>query len=678
MKDIFRDILGVPGVEPGTDATPQSTQHFTFADKIRFIDGRPWKIGGWESFLFDDDHVISGCTRAIFSYYTSGSVQYLIGTDTHLYHLLGSQLTNITPLVTSTTAIANSLATYYKTLANNPITTVSGSNIITIADASTKIRAGDVIVLSGSSTVNGIPDTEINAAHFVRTQTTNSYTVQVTSNASSSGAGGGAIVVQTTPIITVTQNTHGRANGDRIKITDAAATGGIPNTEINAEHIIRSVTTNTMDIVVLTDATSSVSGGGGASTKIQGQIPVGECDASFGTGYGLGEYGVGLYGVPKTSDNATLPRVWSFDNYGTDVIMTPGDQLGTYIWDNDITEAPALLTNAPTAINYVFVSNNIVVTLGEGGTENRIKASDNVDITIWTGAATNQAFANSVAQASRFLSSAPARGLVLLFTQKEVFTFRYINRPFVWDIELIDDDSGIISQNARVSYNGVVYWMADNNFYMYKGGSVQIIPSNTTSETTLKHYVFDDINYGQKSKAFGWFNSDYNEVWFHYPSANSNECDRIARININEMTHTPDTMDRSAAEYPSISGRYPYLISSDNTLYQHEIGKNDDGAPMAFELRTPFYNAGKNKANLRGIVPDSIQTEDIAVALNFKDWPQSAIVGQLGPYDITPTTPWLDFQTAGRYWQYEITGDALDQEFGAGAWQEMVSEGSRQ
>lgn len=678
MKENFRDIVAVPGVEPSTDSTPQSTQHFVAAQGIRFIDGYPHKIGGWQSVEFDNDDVIDGCARTVISRFVNGSVWYNVGTDTSLYNIFGSGLVNITPLSTSTTAIANSLATYYKTLANNPIATTSGSNDLVITDTSTRIRAGDTVVISGATTTNGVPDSEINGTHFVREQTTNSYTIQVSTSASSTGAGGGASVVQTTAIITITENNHGRSDGERIALSDATAVGGIPDSEINAEHIIRNVTTNTMDIIVETEATSSVSGGGGANTKIQSEISDGQCDATFGIGYGLGEYGVGLYGIPKTSSLVILPRIWSMDTYGTDLIATPGGQTGVYVWDNDLEVAPTLLTNAPTAINYVFVSNNIIVTLGAGGVGNRIQSSDNVDITIWSATSENQAYLYDEAQASDWVSHAPARGLNLLFTDSQVFTFRYINRPLIWEVKLLDNNSGIIAQNARVSHNGVVYWMGTSNLYMFRGGNVEIIPSNTTSQTTLKRYIYDDLNYSQRSKIFGWFNEDYNEVWFHYPSADSMEPNRIVRINITDFTHTPDVMDRTAAEYPAILGRYPYLIASDNTVYKHEYGFNADGQALPWSLTTPYYSGGKNLTNLKGFIPDSIQDGSISVTINTKNYPQAGTIGEYGPYTVTTTTGMVAIETAARFWQYTIQGSEVDQDWASGRWQEIVAEGSRQ
>lgn len=675
-QEIYRDLGGVAGVESTIDATPQSTEHYVYADKIRFVDGVPRKIGGWQSILFDNNGAIDGCARTIFSYYYVGNTNYLIGTDLALYYLLGSRLSNITPLSTSTTGIPDSLDSYYGTLANNPITTVLDSNEITIADANTRVRAGDVITLSGASTTNGIPNTQINATHFVRTQSTNSYTVVVSSNATSSGTGGGASVVQATPIITVNVTGHGKADGERIGLTGAATFAGIPDTEINTEHVIRNVTTDTFDIVVSTNASSSVSAGGGAATEIQYQIARGQCDATDGFGYGLGEYGVGLYGVPKTSGDPLLPRIWSFDAYGTDVIMTPGGQTGVYIWDNDLDVGPVPLSNAPTATNYVFVSNNIVVTLGADNVGNRIKSSDNVDITVWTPAATNQAYLNDVSEAAFWVSAAPARGLYLLFTDSQVFTFRYINRPLIWEVKQLDNSSGIIAQNARVSHNGVVYWMGNSNFFMYRGGNVEVIPSNTSVQSTIYDYVFMDLNYAQKSKCFAWYNKDFNEVWFHYPSAASNEPNRIARINIIEFTHTMDTMDRTAAEYPATLNRYPYLIASDDTLYKHELGYDDDGAPLEFQLTTPYYGGESDKVNLKGFVPDSIQTGDIEVTVYTKDYPQASNIQTRGPYTISSSTNMISAENAGRYWQYNITGNDLSQNWIGGRWKEIVAKGS--
>ena len=102
----------------------------------------------------------------------------------------------------------------------------------------------------------------------------------------------------------------------------------------------------------------------------------------------------------------------------------------------------------------------------------------------------------------------------------------------------------------RAAASGTIYWMANNNFFMYRGGNVEVIPSNTSEESTILRYVFQDINFGQKEKVFAWYNQEFREIWWHYPSAAENEPNRIARLNIDTYVWTVDELTRTAAEYP--------------------------------------------------------------------------------------------------------------------------------
>ena len=679
--DTFIPLQVKAGVQPSTDFTGYAAIHYTAADKIRFRDGFPEKIGGWESITIDDELPINGCCRSIFSYNLSRNVRYLIGTHLNLYYLIGSKLTNITPLVTVTTAIANSLDSNYGALTTDPFTTVDGSNTVTVTDVGTKVRVGDTITHSGSSDVNGIPAVEINTTHFIRTQDVDSFTFSVTTEATSTGSDGGASVVQATPIITVNQTAHGFADGARILIQDAATFAGIDATTINIEHIIRNTSTNAYDIVVSDTATSSVTSGGGAATTVQGEIAAGLCDASSAQGYGAGLYGVGLYGTALTSSAGAIPvRSWVFDRFGNNVLMTAGLQTGLYTWDSDTAAAPALLSGAPTAINYAFVSNEIAVTLGSGNVGNRIKWSDQGDSTDWTAAATNQAGEDDIEGASEFISQLKVKGINLLFTESQVYTFRYLGRPLIWETKLLDDKSGIISKNARVEHNGIAYWMATDNFYFYRSGNVQIIPSNSTKETTLKKFIFDDINISQKSKIFAWYNRAFNEIWFHIPSSNSNEPDRVARVNVTDFTWVADTHDRTAGEYPTQLKEFPYLAGFNDpttTLYQHEKGNNDDGAAMSWSLTTNLQGGDANLLSVNGLIPDSIQTGEISTVVNGFQYPQAANIYSTQDLTIAPTDEYFSFKSSSRYMKLTISGNAIDQAWRMGSWQVAVTKGAR-
>lgn len=667
------------GVEPSTDRPSSSTRHYVFSDKIRFKDGFPEKIGGWESFQFSNGNAIDGTPRSIFSYVLNGIVRYQTGTNTRLYDIFGSALTNITPVQTSTVAIADSLDSNYGTLANDPATTVSGSTTVTIADATTKVRAGDTITLSGfSGALNGIPDTELNTQHFVRSQDANSFTIIVATPATSSGSGGGASVVLATGIVTVNATAHGMGNGDRTKIAGATNFAGFTAaTEINLEHIIRNVSTNAFDISTTGMATSSVSGGGGASTTYQKPIASGAADTLVGSGYGVGLYGTGLYGVSKTSSSTTLPRLWSHDRFGDLIISCPGNGGYIYSWDGDTQEAPAKVANSPVA-NYAFVSDSILVALGydtsqSQSNENGISWSDQGGLTNWT---TGQSGGDTIEGAGRFITHASARGENLLFTLNQTYLFRYIGGQFIWQIRQLDADIGCIAQNARTSASGVIYWMGLNNFYMWRGGSVEVVPSNSGAESTIREYVFGNLNRSQKEKVFCWYNPLFREIWWHYPSSNSNDPDRIARYNIDTREWTPDTLERTASEYPSILTQNPYLINLTGTIYLHENGTDDDGAAMDWQLTTNLIYGGTDTVQHKAFVPDYTLTDDMSVTITTRDYPKSSNKSSQ-TYTIDSTTDRVATEQNGRFWQYDMSGSAIGQSVQFGQWYQELQKSSK-
>ena len=673
----YSPIEVLPGVQPDTDYTKAATKHYTYADKIRFFNGAPRKIGGWNEITYDYDEQVSGIIRSIYSTIINGKYYQLLGTASYLYSVIGGTLTNITPLQTSSVAIPNSVNTTYFLLGNNPFATVLDSNVVTVtitdADA---YRPNDTITISGATTTNGIPNTELNAVHVIRTVTPTTITFRVASNATSTGVGGGALVNAASGLIRFDATAHGQLLGDRVKIEDATDTGGVLSAEINLEHIIRKVATDDFWVMTEGTATSSVSAGGGASTIMYKQIPVGNVNEINTIGYGAGQYGVGLYGTNRESSTSrSLPRIWYWDKYGESIVGTPGNQGGVYQWMADNDTAPELVANAPAAVNYVFVSDGILVTFGAGGTENRVFASDQNDITEWTSSSVNQVFDDDIEGAGRLLSHCPVESYNLIFTENQTYTFRYIGLPFVWEINALDESIGIIAPMARTSVNGIAFWMGLENFYMFRGGQVEVIPANSSTQSTCLKYVFNNLNWGQKSKIFAWYNRDYNEVWFHYPSESSNEPDRVVAVNILDYTWTIHTLDRSAAEYPNVILKKPFLADA-STMYQHEIGWDDGVLPMEFTLTSNWRFYGKDNAKLMSVIPDSIQTGTIQMTINGYRFPQAAspIMTQ-GPFNVTSTTERVPVQGAARYIEYTLSGNELGQEFMVGSWLEEVQRG---
>lgn len=663
-----------PGVQPNTDRTPLSTPHYVFSDKIRFWRGVPQKIGGWIKYIFERNALIGGIARTLYSAVIGNIAMSVIGTNSYLYSLIGQTLINITPLQSMTHSIANAIETDFATLANNPIATTLGSPSFIVADTNAShYQLGDVYTLSGATTTNGIPNTQINAAHIIRAIGVNLITITVAASATSNGSGGGASVVRKTGLLTITAAAHGMENGLRVGILAATSTGGISAVDINKEFIIRNVAVNTFQVMTSGVANSHVTAGGGGSTTYQEQIDPGNANASFGFGYGLGKYGVGLYGVAKTSSAGRYyPRIWFIDRFGDRLVMTPGNQGSIYIWDDNTDFAPVLLENAPTDVNYLFVSNNILVTFGHQNVANQIFTSDQNDATIWTASSTNQVFQDVIEGADRLLSSVPVLGTNLIFTGSQTYTFSYIGLPLIWSIQLIDNSVGIIASMARCSVNNVAYWMAQNNFYRWSGGNVEQIPSATQDSCTALNYVFGNINSAQVSKSFAWYNDIFNEIWFHYPSSDSNECNRIVRLSLADQVWSIDTMDRTCAEYPDNLFYNPRLISSGSELFVHETGANDNDQPLRFQLQSNLRPAGKTTGIISGFVPDSLQIGTIQVELSSYQWPQAISTPTYQTtFDIDSDGERENVQIGGRFWQYTWSGEELDQTWVMGAWSEL-------
>lgn len=680
-----------PGMTHDVDLTQLDTVTFTDGDKVRFYKGRLRKLGGWKSTAysaFSSNTALTGCPRCIFSLLRGNDRWVLIGTSDRVYALKNSVLTNITPVKTSTTAIANSINTNYGTLGNNPFTTVNGSTTVTVTHTAHKLQVNDSITLSGAAgAVNGVPQAQLNATHIVRSiPTANSYTIRVTTAATSSGTGGGASIVEATPIISVSATSNGLSDRDRVKIASAATTGGIPDTEINAEHIIRNVSTNAFDVVVTTKATSSVSNGGGASTTYQKPIDAGSCDRKVGAGYGMGLYNAGLYGVSKEAydavTNAVYPRLWSMDRFGNNVIMTPGNQTNLYEWavDTDTAPTPVTAGSAPTAINYCFVTDNIAVVFGSGGVENYVQWSDLGNLSQWVSAASNQAGGNTLRDAGRLLSHLPVRGGGnLIFSNNKIYTMRYVpGSSYTFEIKKLWDSDGIIAQNARASLGGMGYfWGNSGAIYAYNGSYIQEI-----SSTTLKRYILSRLTTNQREKIFAGVCREFNEVWFFYPSSSSsnddgfNEVDSYIIYNPEENWWVTGSMERTAMEYPSQIDNYQYLTGHDGVLYTHENGKNDDTAGMAWEATTNYVRIAEGTRNIEvsGLMIDGIQIGNIYVDVYTRPSPRGE-ERSYGTYTVTEDTSKVSFRAYGNQIKHRFSGNAVDGDFQFGAITEFAKEG---
>lgn len=668
-----RQVINIP---PGVNKEDNDLTSFIYtdADKIRFYQGLPEKIGGWLATDANNEQTLTGVPRTLYSYIDNGNVEHLlIGTDRRLYTYENGNLYNITPLVTATTAIANSLATNYVTLGANPIATTDGETVIRVTYAplaNAILREGDIIQISGVvGSIGGVSAATLNASHSISNITATTFDF-VISTAATSTATGGTGATLSTRVITVSQIGHGFLDGDRLKIASAANFGGFLAADVNIESWVRSINSSSYAYYLNQTsnfATSSVSSAGGAATTVRGQIAAGRCTIASGFGYGGGLYGRGKYGTGKTFVSGYfLPRIWSIDRYGEKAILTPGNQSGVYEWDGDFRTAPTLVSGAPAAVNYLFVAQaeNQVVTFGAGNIGNRIYTSDSGDLTNWTVDATSLAFDRNIEGSAKLISHAYVKGQYLLFTTSGVYTMFFVDKPDVWVVKLLTDADGIIGPHAVAELADSVVWMGQNDFYIYNGSVVSQIPNNT-----LLHWMIDNMNWPKSYLSFARKVMEFNEVWWFFPRGESDEPDTYIIWNYAEGHFTNGTLTRTAAEKPSNPARAQYMAvgscdgSIATALYQHEVTFTNDNDDMTGSLSTNYTMVGQGDyiQQISQIIPSNyilpigeLDEGELlySMIVNTKEYDGQVLSRSFGPYDVFGSTTKIDTRIVGRQRQY--------------------------
>jgi len=149
------------------------------SDKIRFRQGTPEKIGGWQRISAT---TFQGVCRSLWNWVTLGGQNLLsVGTNLKYYIESGGAYNDITPLRATLT------------LGSNPFSTTSGSTTVTVTDAAGGYINGDFVTFSGATAVGGL---DLNGQYQITTigTSTTTYTITAASAASSTATGGGASV----------------------------------------------------------------------------------------------------------------------------------------------------------------------------------------------------------------------------------------------------------------------------------------------------------------------------------------------------------------------------------------------------------------------------------------------------------------------------------------------------
>ena len=549
------------------------------SDKVRFRQGTPEKIGGWQRI---SSNTFLGLCRSLWNWVTLGFANLIgVGTNLKFYIAQGGVYYDITPIRAA------------PTLGTNPFTG-NGTTTVTVTATAHGAITGDYVTFSG---VTGTYATLLNAEYQITYLTNSTYTITTASVVAVGATGGAAVVaayqVNTGPAIQVpltgwgaggwgagtwgvgaTSNSSLRIwnqNNFGEDLIFAPRGGQIYYWYANTGTSIRgkllsslggTVTFTSASPTVVTLSTAFVAG-----TPVQfaatGSLPTG---VSANTTYYLSN----VSGLTANITNAA----------GT-LINTSSTGSGAYI---------SLLVDVPTIQNLVFVSDASRFVFAFGANDYGssaqnpmlIRWSAQEDPFTWTPAATNQAGSLLLSHGSEIVTIVQTRQEIVVFTDSTVYSLQYLGSPVVWASQLLGDNISIISQNAAVIASGRVFWMGVDKFYVYDGRV-------NTLNCDLRKYIYQDINLNQKQQVFSGTNEGFNEVWWFYCSKASDTIDRYVVYNYIENNGQGvwyyGTLARTAWLDSGLRD-YPLAATYSYNLVDHEYGVDDNETAVTLPINS--------------------------------------------------------------------------------------------
>ncbi len=489
-------------------------------DKVRFRAGLPEKIGGWTKL---GNNSFLGSARSLHPWSSLNLDNFLgLGTSSKYYIESGQAFYDITPIRATTTA------------GDVTFVAASGSSILNVLNTGHGATPGDFVTFTNAVGLGGnITADVLNQEYLVDTVVdSGTYTIRARS-------------VQTLSEITV--------DGQYDPILVVAAAGD--------------------------------TGDGGSATVGAYQVNVGLDTTVLGTGWGAGTWGTVGWGLAASLGVASLLRIWTQDNFGQDLIYNVEDG-GIFYWSASIasplnSRGVALNTlagasGAPTIARKVIVSDvdRHVIAFGADPVDNigtqdplLIRFSDQENPADWTPSATNTAGDLRLGSGSRIVTAVETRQQMLVFTDVSVHAMQYVGPPFTFGINMISENTTIRSSASAIAVDDSVYWMGKNEFYAYNGG-IQKLPCS------VRDYVFSNFNSSQSEKVFAASNTAFSEIWWFYPSKDSEDLNRYVVFNYVQQIWYVGTLDRTAWTDRGVND-LPIAARNDGYLYTHETGFDD-------------------------------------------------------------------------------------------------------
>jgi len=416
-----------------------------------------------------------------------------------------------------------------------------------------------------------------------------------------------------------------------------------------------------------------VSQGGDFYDISPADLATGRDSGLSGLGYGVGAYGEESWGTIRTTSALSVdPTTWSLANWGEYLVACSTADGRLLEWQNDLATTAAVIANAPTDCVGLVVSNERhLIALGADGDPRKVAFSTQEDNTVWAASANNTAGdllldTNGVIKAARKVGND-----ILIWTDVDCHLMRYLGPPFVYGIERIGTQCGLVSPNSVVVAGGNAIWLSESGFWSYNG-SIQPLSCDALLDVTKR------INRVQQGKTFGGHNSEFGEMWFFYPSLNSDENDKYIVYNYRQGYWLVGNMDRTAWVDQGTFNN-PIAIDPNGIVYFHEEGSTADGATRVGDIYA-ISGAIELGQGDRFAVVDRIITDDyenvpsVKATIGIKNTPEGAYTDN--EYTFNESDGYIDVRLTARQLRVKLEA-TRDEDFKFGTMRMNLKQGSR-
>ena len=307
-------------------------------------------------------------------------------------------------------------------------------------------------------------------------------------------------------------------------------------------------------------------------------------------------------------DSTASTAVLAGDIDGT--VLTPlTDTNGTTPTGEVISVAGGVVVLHP----YVFV-------YGDNGLIKNCVAGDPFD---WNGADSNETNVSS----TKIVKGLPVRGgsnapsglfwsldsLIRVSYAPTTITVGATASTFYWRYDIITSQSSILSSQSVIEYDGIYYWIGSDRFLLYNG-VVKELKNNFN-----QNYFFDNLNYAQRQKVYANKVPRFGEIWWFFPSGDSEECNDCIIYNIREDcwydSGTALGASRTAGYFSQVF-RYPINAGATKTTQELIFSSSIATVNASYDITVPVINtiAVGQLVIATGIPTDSLITAIVSSA----------------------------------------------------------------